>query len=137
MSGRAVQAARRGVDLTLGRAMRALLAGLILGYQKLISPMLGPRCRFYPSCSAYALEAVRVHGAAKGTVLATARVCRCHPWNDGGVDHVPPKGAWKPAPYVPLEDHDDVRAAIAEHEASSAAGAPDPDHSRNRSSAWT
>lgn len=137
MSGRAVQAARRGVDLTLGRAMRALLAGLILGYQKLISPMLGPRCRFYPSCSAYALEAVRVHGAAKGTVLATARVCRCHPWNDGGVDHVPPKGAWKPAPYVPLEDHDDVRAAIAAHEASVAAGTPDPDHSRNRSSAWT
>jgi putative membrane protein insertion efficiency factor len=96
MSNRAVQAARRGVDLTVGRVMRALLSGLIVGYQRLISPMLAPRCRFYPSCSSYALEAVRVHGAAKGTVLATARVCRCHPWNDGGVDHVPPKGAWKP-----------------------------------------
>jgi putative membrane protein insertion efficiency factor len=77
-----------------------------VGYQRLVSPMLGPRCRFYPSCSSYALEAVQVHGAVKGTALATARVCRCHPWNPGGVDPVPPRGAWKPAPYVPLENHD-------------------------------
>ncbi|MFN8148292.1 MAG: membrane protein insertion efficiency factor YidD [Candidatus Nanopelagicales bacterium] len=135
MSNRAVQAARRGVDLTLGRAMRGLLTALIVGYRRFVSPMLAPRCRFYPSCSTYALEAVRVHGAAKGTALATARVCRCHPWNAGGVDHVPPKGAWKPAPYVPLENHDDVRAAIAAQSVASP-GAPDPDHPSKRSSAW-
>jgi putative membrane protein insertion efficiency factor len=101
-----VGAVRHVLDATVGRALRFVLTGLIVGYQRLLSPMLGPRCRFYPSCSSYALEAVRVHGAAKGTVLATARVCRCHPWNPGGVDHVPPRGAWKPAPYVPLESHD-------------------------------
>jgi len=79
------------------------LIGLILAYRHVISPLLGPRCRFYPSCSSYGLDAVRVHGAAKGALLATARVCRCHPWNPGGVDHVPAKGAWKPEPYVSLE----------------------------------
>jgi putative membrane protein insertion efficiency factor len=127
-----VTAVRRGVDLTLGRAVRGLLSGLILGYQRLISPMLGPRCRFYPSCSSYALEAVRVHGAAKGTVLATARVCRCHPWNAGGVDPVPARGAWKPEPYVALENHDDVRAALA---APVVPSTPDPDHPTKRSAA--
>jgi len=87
---------------------RLVLTGLVLGYKRLLSPMLGPRCRFYPSCSTYALDALQVHGAAKGTALAVARVCRCHPWNPGGVDHVPPKGAWKPEPYVPLTSFDDV-----------------------------
>jgi putative membrane protein insertion efficiency factor len=101
-----VSAVRRTLDATVGRVLRLLLTGLIVGYKKLVSPMLGPRCRFYPSCSTYALEAVQVHGAVKGAALATARVCRCHPWNPGGVDHVPPRGAWKPAPYVPLESHD-------------------------------
>ncbi len=71
--------------------MKALLTFLIRVYQLAISPMLGPRCRFYPSCSNYALEALRVHGAAKGSYLTARRVCRCHPWNAGGVDPVPPK----------------------------------------------
>jgi putative membrane protein insertion efficiency factor len=71
---------------------RAGLIGLLMVYRRLISPLYGPVCRFFPSCSAYALEAVTVHGASKGTWLATKRVCRCHPWNDGGVDHVPPGG---------------------------------------------
>ena len=102
----AVDAVRGGLGATVGRVLRLLLSGLIVGYQRFVSPLLGPRCRFYPSCSSYALEAVQVHGAVKGTALATARVCRCHPWNPGGVDHVPPRGAWKPAPYVPLESHD-------------------------------
>ena len=102
----AVRAVLRVLDATVGRVLRLVLSGLIVGYQRLLSPMLGPRCRFYPSCSHYALEAVRVHGALKGTALATARVCRCHPWNAGGVDHVPRKGAWKAEPYVPLETHD-------------------------------
>jgi len=71
--------------------MKTLLVWLLRGYQLLLSPMLGPRCRFYPSCSNYAIEALRVHGAARGSWLAARRVGRCHPWNAGGVDPVPPK----------------------------------------------
>ena len=69
--------------------MKAALVLLIRGYQLLLSPLLGPRCRFYPSCSAYALQAVQVHGALRGSWLAARRLGRCHPWNPGGVDHVP------------------------------------------------
>lgn len=74
-------------------AVRAPGLALILavrGYQIFVSPLLGPRCRFYPSCSAYALTAVQRHGALRGSWLAVRRLCRCHPWNPGGVDHVPP-----------------------------------------------
>ncbi len=106
-------AVRGFLAATVGRVVRLLLTVLIVGYRRLISPMLGQRCRFYPSCSAYALEAIQVHGAAKGTVLATARVCRCHPWNPGGVDHVPAVGAWKPEPYVPLTSRDGLPSEIA------------------------
>ena len=67
-----------------------LLTQLVRGYQLVLSPLLGPRCRFYPSCSAYAVEALRTHGALRGTWLAGRRLLRCHPWNPGGVDHVPP-----------------------------------------------
>lgn len=73
--------------------MKTLLVWVLRGYQLLLSPMLGPRCRFYPSCSNYAIEALRVHGAARGSWLAARRVGRCHPWNAGGLDPVPPKGA--------------------------------------------
>lgn len=75
---------------TLGRVPSLLLVLLVRAYQLLVSPLLGPRCRFYPSCSAYAVEALRVHGALRGTWLAVRRVGRCHPWNPGGVDQVPP-----------------------------------------------
>ncbi|QGZ40136.1 hypothetical protein IP92_05616 [Pseudoduganella flava] len=64
---------------------------LVRAYQVALSPLMPPSCRFYPSCSNYALEALRVHGAAKGSWLAARRVCRCHPWNAGGFDPVPPK----------------------------------------------
>jgi uncharacterized protein len=67
-----------------------LLVLLVRGYQIAISPLLGPRCRFYPSCSAYAIEALRVHGALRGSWLAGRRLLRCHPWNPGGLDPVPP-----------------------------------------------
>lgn len=70
--------------------MRWLLRGLIRGYQLFISPLLGPRCRFYPTCSHYALEAIETHGALKGSWLALRRLLRCHPWSAGGVDLVPP-----------------------------------------------
>ncbi len=68
---------------------RLVAIGLLIAYRKVVSPLYGPVCRFYPSCSAYALEAVTVHGIARGGWLAARRVVRCHPWNDGGVDHVP------------------------------------------------
>ncbi|HWJ65809.1 MAG TPA: membrane protein insertion efficiency factor YidD [Nocardioides sp.] len=71
--------------------MKWLLIGLVRGYQLLVSPFLGPTCRYYPSCSAYAVEALGVHGAVKGTWLAARRLLRCHPWSPGGVDHVPPR----------------------------------------------
>lgn len=69
--------------------MKRLLVWLLRGYQLLVSPMLGQKCRFYPTCSNYAIEALKVHGAARGSWLALRRVCRCHPWNEGGVDFVP------------------------------------------------
>jgi putative membrane protein insertion efficiency factor len=61
----------------------------ITGYRRFISPLLPPRCRFLPSCSAYALEAVQVHGAARGSWLAVRRLSRCHPFHAGGLDPVP------------------------------------------------
>lgn len=70
--------------------MKTLLVWFLRGYQLLLSPLLGQKCRFYPTCSNYAIEALRVHGAARGSLLAARRVCRCHPWNPGGVDFVPP-----------------------------------------------
>ena len=67
---------------------RALLAGIRF-YSRAISPALPPRCRFYPTCSAYAAEAVERHGAARGTWLALRRLVKCAPWHPGGVDLVP------------------------------------------------
>jgi putative membrane protein insertion efficiency factor len=73
--------------------MRSALSGLIVLliriYQWVLSPLLGPRCRFYPSCSNYALEAVQRHGALRGGALALRRLLRCHPLNPGGIDPVP------------------------------------------------
>lgn len=68
-----------------------LLIGLISVYRRFVSPVLGPRCRFYPSCSAYALEAIQVHGAGRGSWLAVRRLSRCHPFHPGGLDPVPPR----------------------------------------------
>ncbi|MEZ4448587.1 MAG: membrane protein insertion efficiency factor YidD [Nannocystaceae bacterium] len=71
----------------------ALLAiGLIRVYQRLISPLLGPACRFYPSCSAYACECIGLHGFLRGGWLTLRRLSRCHPWSPGGVD-MPPRPA--------------------------------------------
>ncbi|QGU33762.1 membrane protein insertion efficiency factor YidD [Thermochromatium tepidum] len=71
--------------------MRRILIGAIRAYQYLISPLLGPRCRFYPSCSHYAVEAIEVHGFLYGGYLALRRLLRCHPWHPGGIDPVPEK----------------------------------------------
>ena len=69
--------------------MRLLLIAPIRLYQLLISPLLGQRCRFYPSCSQYALEAIQKHGAVHGLALGARRLVKCHPFNPGGVDLVP------------------------------------------------
>jgi uncharacterized protein len=67
-----------------------LLTGLIGAYQRWISPFLGNRCRFHPSCSVYAKTAIEVHGAAKGSWLALRRLLKCQPFHPGGFDYVPP-----------------------------------------------
>ncbi|MBL8483210.1 MAG: membrane protein insertion efficiency factor YidD [Rhodocyclaceae bacterium] len=69
--------------------MKALLLALVRAYRYAVSPWLAPRCRFYPSCSAYAEQAIRRHGALTGGRLAARRLCRCHPWHPGGYDPVP------------------------------------------------
>jgi len=69
--------------------MKTLLIIFIKFYQYFISPLTGPSCRYYPTCSAYALEAVEKHGSFKGTTLAVKRVLRCHPFHAGGFDPVP------------------------------------------------
>lgn len=81
---------------SIGWLLRWTLIGLIRGYQLAISPMLPPTCRFHPSCSAYALGAIKVHGPLKGFALAAWRLLRCNPWNGGGLDPVPERGRWQP-----------------------------------------
>jgi uncharacterized protein len=76
--------------------MGRLFIGLIRAYQYLISPLLGPHCRFYPSCSHYAIEAIKTHGAVRGAYLSLRRLLRCHPWHPGGLDPVPPAPPKKP-----------------------------------------
>jgi putative membrane protein insertion efficiency factor len=75
-----------------GRAQHALalgLTGMIRGYQLLVAPILPPSCRYYPSCSNYAAEAVTLHGPWRGSLLALRRLLRCHPWGGSGYDPVP------------------------------------------------
>ncbi|MGP4116524.1 membrane protein insertion efficiency factor YidD [Levilactobacillus zymae] len=69
--------------------MRRLLMGLVCGYQRWISPLFPPTCRYYPTCSTYTLQALAKHGAFKGSLMGIARILRCHPFVHGGVDPVP------------------------------------------------
>ncbi|MEJ7689760.1 MAG: membrane protein insertion efficiency factor YidD [Nocardioidaceae bacterium] len=85
--------------------MRYVLMGMLRAYRLVISPIYGQVCRYYPSCSAYALDAVDRHGAARGSWLAARRVSRCHPWAAGGLDPVPTQFSWRaPAPSGISED---------------------------------
>jgi putative membrane protein insertion efficiency factor len=78
--------------------MSRVLDAVLAGYQRWLSPDTGmlarlfrqPTCRFYPTCSSYARQALRLHGVGRGSWLAMKRVCRCHPWSEGGFDAVPP-----------------------------------------------
>ena len=72
--------------------MKTALLRLIDLYRILLSPYFGTQCRFYPTCSAYAREAIEAHGTFKGSWLAIRRIVRCGPWHPGGTDPVPPKG---------------------------------------------
>ncbi len=71
--------------------MSKLFIWLILAYQKIISPLMGPSCRFHPTCSSYAKEAIESHGLLRGTWLAVNRISKCHPLGDSGFDPVPPE----------------------------------------------
>jgi hypothetical protein len=71
--------------------VKALLVALIDGYRLLLSPFFGSQCRFYPTCSSYAREAIETHGAWRGSWLVAWRILRCNPWHAGGVDPVPPR----------------------------------------------
>ena len=71
--------------------MRRLMLFLINIYRWFLSPLLGSNCRYYPSCSHYAQDAISTRGALRGSLLAARRIARCHPWADGGYDPVPPK----------------------------------------------
>ena len=89
MTGTAVTSTAQQDPSVRPTAAARVLVLLLTGYRRFISPLLGPRCRFYPSCSAYALEAVQVHGALRGSWLAARRLSRCHPFHTGGLDPVP------------------------------------------------
>lgn len=75
----------RKIDGLLGKAMILL----IRAYRLFLSPWIGQQCRFHPTCSAYAIEAIQRYGAVRGAWLAARRLGRCHPWHEGGIDPVP------------------------------------------------
>ncbi|HSC88751.1 MAG TPA: membrane protein insertion efficiency factor YidD [Polyangiaceae bacterium] len=81
---------------SLASAISWLLIGLVRIYQVLLSPLLGPSCRFSPTCSAYAISCLSTHGPLRGSWLAVRRILRCHPFHPGGYDPPPPK---VPAPH--------------------------------------
>ena len=79
---------------------RSLLAGVFRAYKRLVSPFMPPACRFHPTCSEYAAQAIEVHGALKGSALASGRLLRCNPWSAGGFDPVPTAAASAAPPRV-------------------------------------
>ncbi len=79
----------------LSAVLSYVLKGMITVYKYVISPLLGPKCRYLPTCSSYTMEAIEIHGPFKGTWLGAKRLLRCHPWGDSGYDPVPPKNGSK------------------------------------------
>ena len=88
----------RRVFSFLVRLPRLLLIGLVRAYQLVLSPHMGNTCRFYPTCSQYAIQAFRRYGAVRGLILSVYRLARCHPWGDHGYD--PPRWFGEPPPTV-------------------------------------
>ncbi len=83
-------------DHSIGWVLTWTLILPIRAYQRFISPLTPPSCRLHPSCSAYAVTSIQVHGPLKGFILSVWRLLRCNPWNRGGVDPVPARGQWLP-----------------------------------------
>lgn len=94
--------ALRRVLRGLSRLLALPLIGLVKLYRLLLSPLVGQHCRFTPTCSQYAIEALQIHGAMKGSYLTAHRLSRCHPWCAGGYDPVPPAGDEHP-PGPPVD----------------------------------
>lgn len=82
----------------IARGVRWVVGAPIRAYRLLVSPLLGPRCRYHPSCSRYALDAVAAHGALRGFALAAWRLLRCNPWSGGGIDRVEDQTLFRPRP---------------------------------------
>jgi uncharacterized protein len=90
----------------VGRVVALVLSCLVVVYRRAISPLLGPHCRFHPTCSAYALDALRAHGALRGTLLTLVRLGKCGPWHPGGLDPVPSRAHRPTGPGAPItEEH--------------------------------
>ena len=89
---------RAAADAARPSGAARLLMLVVSGYRRGVSSLLMPRCRFAPSCSAYALQALAEHGALRGSWLAVRRICRCHPFHPGGYDPVPPRRARRTVP---------------------------------------
>ena len=88
-----VAATLRWLGRQAGRLPGRVLIGIVQLYRFGFSPVMAPSCRYWPSCSEYAIEALRSHGAARGSWLTAKRLCRCHPWSAGGIDEVPAAGS--------------------------------------------
>ncbi len=103
--------------------MKTVLLALLRAYRFLLSPWVGNSCRFWPTCSMYAMEAIERHGALKGSYMTVTRVARCHPYSAGGVDEVPAQFRWRcwcqAAPAAP-------RDAATAARTSAAVSAPQP-----------
>lgn len=95
--------AREGAAV-VGRAAVAVLTALIAVYRRGISPLLGPRCRFHPTCSAYALDALRARGLLRGTLMTLVRLAKCGPWHPGGLDPVSPRAHRRIGPGAPITE---------------------------------
>jgi putative membrane protein insertion efficiency factor len=93
--------------------MKSVCLFLIRGYQAFLGPFLGGNCRFYPSCSHYAAEAIERHGARRGTALAVHRLLRCHPFSSGGVDLVPEESELSARVGTAQEPTDSERVTVA------------------------
>ena len=112
--------------------MKALLVALVRGYQLLFSSWVGGQCRFTPTCSQYAIEALRQHGTARGSYLGTLRIARCNPWCDGGHDPVPSVFHWaawrrQSTPDAMVDASDVATASKPPEPSSEAAAAPAQD----------
>ena len=83
--------------------MKKIMIGLVRGYQRFISPLFPPSCRYYPTCSSYMIQAVEKHGALKGGIMGTARILRCHPFVKGGLDYVPETFSLRRNPQKPAD----------------------------------